>query len=352
MTADSQPLRSEQTMIPELELEWFEPPAEPELGRLPVGSVQFGWVGVGPLGSRLAEWFYHLGYEKVIAVGSDEEHLERLHLPERQKCLWPGGLSKRIRFGKETSSRRTVGHDLFGRMEEIFGEQLDFPMLCLSEEEPEGAALFPSVMDLLSSYARLLNSRLRQRTSGLFLLHAGGRTGPLRAEVPADILPKVAACAGGLGQKRKHTDSASIRRTAELFALFNQLSAKPTPYLSFDSMDYLDVLTAGGWIGMGQSRLQGQPDRCRVSQAVREALDQSTQGGRYNLKQTQAAACLMVGQTEMMAHVPGLPEILHYGFDVFTALLGRARVHRGMYEDDGDCLRIYVLLSGLQPNGS
>lgn len=36
-------------------------------------------------------------------------------------------------------------------------------------------------------------------------------------------------------------------------------SAKPTPYLSFDSMDYLDVLTAGGWIGMDKAGCRDSP---------------------------------------------------------------------------------------------
>lgn len=139
MTADNQPLRSEQTMIPELELNGLNrPPVLPELGRLPVGSVQFGWVGVGPLGSRLAEWFYHLGYEKVIAVGSDEEHLERPDLPERQNACGPADCPN------EFDSRETSSTDCRTRFIRADGKKylasncFDFPMLCLSEEVLKG----------------------------------------------------------------------------------------------------------------------------------------------------------------------------------------------------------------------
>ncbi|HOK65931.1 MAG TPA: hypothetical protein PK054_01015 [Anaerohalosphaeraceae bacterium] len=345
MAAVSRSSRTGPILIPELELEHFQPPVS-EAGpvRLPVGSVQFGWVGAGAAGCRLAEWFYRLGYRKTIAVSADEKHLRTLNLPDRQKCLWPAALPKRLRFSSPKESPRTIGRDLFGRMEEIFGEDADFLMLCLSEEESEKGGLVCSLMDVVNSYARLLGFRRPGRTAGVFLLESQH----LRSNFHGSIRPMVAA-GSQVGGGRRQANEDFVRRHAELFALFNRLSAQPTPYLTFDSMDYLDVLTAGGWTVMGESRLSEPPDRSSISRAVRQALEQCTLGGRFSLKQTQAAACLMVGGQEMMADIPGLPDVLLYGFDVLTALLGRARVHRGIYEDQDTSLRIYVLLSGLQP---
>lgn len=346
MAAQSRTSKIEPILIPELELEQFQPPVPEDVpGRLSVGSVRFGWVGAGVSGIRLVEWFYRLGYEKTIAVSFDEKHLRKMDLPEHQKCLWPVGLPRRLRFGSPKDSPRTIGRDLFGRMEEVFGEEVDFLMLCLSEEEWEGAGLVSSLMDLLNSYARLLSFRRPRRTAGVFWL----RSRHLQSPLHEPILPKVAVGPDSVGAGPKQPEDDSIRRTAELFALFNQLSARPTPYLTFDTMDYLDVLTAGGWTVMGQSRLVAPPDRSGMSRAVRQALEQCTLGGRLSLKQTQAAACLMVGGPEMMARTPGLPNVLLYGFDVLSALLGRARVHRGIYEDQDPSLRIYVLASGLEP---
>ncbi len=345
MAAVSRSSRTGPILIPELELEHFQPPVS-EAGpvRLPVGSVQFGWVGAGEAGCRLAEWFYRLGYLKTIAVSADEKHLRTLDLPDGQKCLWPAALPKHLRFSSPKESCRTIGRDLFGRMEEVFGEDADFLMLCLSEEESEKGGLVSSLMDVVNSYARLLSFRRPGRTAGIFLLESQH----LRNSLQGIIRPMVAA-GSQVGGGRRQANEDFLRRCAELFALFNRLSAEPTPYLTFDSMDYLDVLTAGGWTVMGESRLSEPPDRAGISRAVRQALEQCTLGGRFPLKQTQAAACLMVGGQEMTAETPGLPNVLLYGFDVLTALLGRARVHRGIYEDQDPSLRIYVLLSGLQP---
>lgn len=345
MAAASRSSRTGAILIPELELEHFQPPVS-EAGpiRLPVGSVRFGWVGAGATGCCLAEWFSRLGYEKVIAVSSDAAHLESLNLSENQKCLWPAGLPKRLRFSSPKESPRAIGRDLFGRLEEVFGEEVDFLMLCLSEPELEKVGLVSSLMDLLSSYARLLSFRRPGRTAGIFLLESPH----LHSSFHGVIRPMVAA-GSQVGGRRRQPSEEFLRRRAELFALFNRFSAQPTPYLTFDSMDYLDVLTAGGWTVMGESRLSAPPDRSSISRAVRQALEQCTLDGRFSLKQTQAAACLMVGGQEMMAETPGLPNVLLYGFDVLTVLLGRARVHRGIYEDQDPSLRIYVLLSGLQP---
>lgn len=350
MPAESHLEKTEEILIPELELERFQPLApQANSGRLPVGSVRFGWVGAGMLGSRMAESFYRLGYEKTLAVSSDEKHLESLGLPKHQKCLWPAALPRRLHFAGAKDSPRSIGPDLFGRMEDVFGEEVDFLMLCLSEAETQGAGLFSSLMDLLTSYARLLSFRRPRRTAGIFWLPALHSSFSIPAHLHKGILPMVAVGTDTHRPTPKHTDPGALDRCARLFALFNQLSAQPTPYLTFDTGDYLDVLTAGGWTGIGHSRLWQPPDRSGISRAVRQALEQCTLGGRFSLKQTQSAACLMVGGPEMMAQTPGLPDVLLYGFDVLTALLGRARVHRGIYEDQDPSLRIYILLSGLQP---
>jgi hypothetical protein len=346
MPPENRMAKTEPIVIPELELEKFQPPIPESCpGRFSVGSVRFGWVGAGAVGNRLVESFYRLGYEKAIAVSSDEKHLEQVDLPEIQKCLWPAGLPRRLRFSSPKNSPRTIGRDLFGRMEEVFGEEVDFLMLCLSEEELEEVGLIASLMDLLNSYARLLSFRHPRRTAGLFLVEPHH----LQSRLHGVIRPMVAVGSAPGGAGRKQPDEAFIRRSAELFALFNQLSAQPTPYLTFDTLDYLDVLTAGGWTVMGQSCLKEPPDRVAISRAVRQALEQCTLGGRFSLKQARAAACVMVGGPEMMACTPGLPDVLLYGFDVLSALLGRAKVHRGLYEDQDPSLRIYVLAGGLEP---
>jgi hypothetical protein len=325
-------------IIPELELEWFQPPAlqpdrkETEGG----GSVRFGWIGSGPDGGRLAEAFYQLGY-KTLAVSSATEDLDGLKLPEESRLL----MSAR-------KSHRGGGHALFGRLEEQFDNQVDHLMICPGGEA--GGDL--ELIEWVQNYARLLGFQGARRRVGAMILPSEDPTVAKQLIGLAGqkkILPLILV-AGGKKRKspsRKKSPAAVYRRAAELFDGFNQLSGRPTPYTSFDTMDYLEVLTAGGCTVMGMTEAEPSADRHAISRAIRKVLDTMMTAGGRDLRAAKAGACLVVGGREMMAGTAGLQDAILYGFDVLAALTGRATIHRGIYEDDCPSLRIYTMLSGL-----
>ena len=49
-----------------------------------------------------------------------------------------------------------------------------------------------------------------------------------------------------------------------------------------------------------------------------------------------------------MENTPGLMDSLSYGFDTLGSLCPKATVHRGIYEDNKDSLRLYTIVSGLK----
>jgi hypothetical protein len=49
----------------------------------------------------------------------------------------------------------------------------------------------------------------------------------------------------------------------------------------------------------------------------------------------------------MMANVPGLQDNIDYAFDVLGEITGNATVHRGIYEDSRETLRVYTVIGGL-----
>jgi hypothetical protein len=42
-----------------------------------------------------------------------------------------------------------------------------------------------------------------------------------------------------------------------------------------------------------------------------------------------------------------LQSSIDYAFDVLPEITGRATIHRGIYEDERDCLRVYTIIGGL-----
>jgi len=54
-----------------------------------------------------------------------------------------------------------------------------------------------------------------------------------------------------------------------------------------------------------------------------------------------------VGGKEIMENTVGLMDSLSYGFDTLSSLCPNATLHRGIYEDNKDSLRLFTLVSGL-----
>ncbi len=277
-----------------------------------------------------------------MAVSSSAGELEGLKLPEACRFLMSGA----------RKSAKGGGHALFGRLEEQFDDLVDHLMICPGGEADRDLEL----IEWVQNYARLLGFQGARRRIGVMILPSEDQTVVRELTGPAGqkkILPLILAAGG---RKRnvplsKKSLAARIRRTAELFDAFNQLSGRPTPYTSFDTMDYLEVLTAGGCTVMGMAEAEPSADRHAFSRAVRKALDSMMPAGAMDLRQAKAGACLVVGGREMMAETAGLQDAILYGFDVLAALTGRATIHRGIYEDDNPSLRIYTMFSGLPAPG-
>lgn len=353
-------------IIPELELESFQPPDPPQ--DLRTGSVRFGWIGSGKCGGRLVETFCQLGYNKILAVDTSAEDLKNLALPRKQKFHLDIGWED---AGKDMACGRDAveacGHDLFGRMEELFDDQVDHLMICFGAGGGTGGGSAAGLIELAQNYTRLLRFKKPHH-----------RVGVLMALPSANFVRSRQAAANAAATVRKLTqlaeqtrisplilaDNNMIKRlfpslavrqywttvnhtVAELFDTFNRLSAGPSPYTSFDSMDYSYMLTAGGCTAISAAEVPDCNDKRAVSQAIRSSLKTGLLAGDYNLCKAKTAACVVVGGKRIMAEAQGLQDSINYGFDFLAAVTGRALVHRGIYEDDGDALRIYTMISGL-----
>jgi len=154
--------RSATAVIPELELEWFRPPQpEPECR---TQSVRFGWIGSGTCGGRLAETFYQLGYPAVLAIHTSAGELDGLDLPEENKFLMEAGEEVSGDMDHAGEAVETCAHDLFGRMEDLFSDQVDHWMICLGAGGGVGGGSVLRLIEMARNYARLLD--IANRSSG------------------------------------------------------------------------------------------------------------------------------------------------------------------------------------------
>jgi cell division GTPase FtsZ len=142
---------------------------------------------------------------------------------------------------------------------------------------------------------------------------------------------------------------SSINATvANLFDAFNRLGAAGSEYTSFDRSDYASVIEAGGTLTMGWTKVDDFNNPFAISEAVKNNLETSLFAVGDDLSAAKVGGCIVVGNRELMANAAGLQENIDYAFDVLTEITGRATIHRGIYEDRGDGLRVYTILGGLQ----
>jgi hypothetical protein len=99
---------------------------------------------------------------------------------------------------------------------------------------------------------------------------------------------------------------------------------------------------------MGYTEIRDLYDRNCITRAIRGRLDQSLLAGSFDLSTARVIGGLVIGGQNQFAEIPGLAETIQYAFDTLGQVAGNATVHRGIYEDDREVLRLYTLLGGLE----
>jgi len=106
-------------------------------------------------------------------------------------------------------------------------------------------------------------------------------------------------------------------------------------------------MEAGGCAIMGLTKVTKFNDKFTLSQAVKRNLEKTLLATGFDLSTARLAGCIAVGGRKLMTNVQGLQDNINYAFDVLSEITGRATIHRGVYEDNRDCLRVYTIIGGL-----
>jgi len=85
-----------------------------------------------------------------------------------------------------------------------------------------------------------------------------------------------------------------------------------------------------------------------ISKAIKYNLKKTLLAEGFDLSTSKVAASIAVASRRIMAEEGGLMDKLNYGFDCLSNLCGNATIHRGVYEDGKETLRIYTIIGGLK----
>jgi hypothetical protein len=98
---------------------------------------------------------------------------------------------------------------------------------------------------------------------------------------------------------------------------------------------------------MGRTQVDKLDEPFSISEAVKNNLEKTLFAGGLDLSTVKVCGCVVVGGKELMAKVSGLQDNINYAFDVLSEMTGAATIHRGIYEDNSDSLRVFTIVGGL-----
>jgi cell division GTPase FtsZ len=357
-------------LVPTLDLEQYEPNIEEEVGvgDETKGSTRYAWIGAGQCGGRLVKSFYDLGYKKVLAVNTTHHDLDLLDIPQNQKFLMDigeKGAGKDMARGKEAIQQ--YQQEILHLARQTFGTQVDHIMIGFGAGGGTGSGSIVGLIEIAKRYARYIGLKNPDKSIGVVMAlpTVGEASSPLVAENAYNIARQLSqiAAAGKIspliivdndkinkmypGLTVKSFWPSINNTVASLFDIFNMLSAMSSQYTSFDPVDYHSIMQAGGCAIMGLTKVNKFEDKFELSGAVKKNLKKTLLAGGFDLSTAKVAGCVAVGGRKLMANVKGLQDNIDYAFDVLSEITGQATIHRGIYEDNRDCLRVYTIIGGL-----
>jgi cell division GTPase FtsZ len=357
-------------LLPTLALERYEPQVAEEVGVRDniKGSTRYAWIGAGQCGGRIAKSFYDLGYKKVLVVNTTHHDLDLLEIPQNQKFLMDigeKGAGKEMERG--SAAVQQYQQEILHLCRQTFGTQVDHIMVCFGAGGGTGGGSATRLIEIAKRYARYIGLDSPDKRVGaiMTLPTVGEASSPLVARNAHDVACELSQMATkgeispliiidnekinklypGMTVK---SFWASINNTvAGLFDIFNRVSDLSTRYTSFDPVDYHSIMQAGGCSIMGLTKVGKFEDKFAISEAVKRNLEKTLLASGFDLSTAKLAGCIVVGGKKLMAEVKGLQDNIDYAFDVLSEITGKATIHRGIYEDDKNSLRVYTVIGGL-----
>ncbi len=358
-------------LVPTLALEQYEPNIQEETGVKDhiKGSTRYAWIGAGQCGGRLVKSFYDLGYRKVLAVNTTHHDLDLLGIPDNQKFLMDTGkkgAGKDMNRGHQAISQHQ--QDILHLARQTFGTAVDHIMVCFGAGGGTGSGSVLGLVEVAKRYARYIGLSNPNKTVGVVMTlpTVGEASSPLVAENAHRVASELSqmASAGEIspliivdndkinkmypGMTVKDFWPTINNSFTSLFDIFNRLSSLSSEYTSFDPVDYHSIMESGGCAIMGLTKVNEFKDKFALSEAVKKNLEKTLLAGGFDLSTARLAGCIVVGGKKLFNNVKGLQDNIDYAFDVLSEITGNATIHRGIYEDNRDSVRVYTIIGGME----
>lgn len=330
-----------------------------------VRSIQFGVVGVGQAGSKIAEQFYKFGYPACV-INTASQDLTLIAVPEENKLHIDyalGGAGKDLALGEQAISSGMDKIDAL--LKRVIEDKVDSAILTIGLGGGTGAG---SVIPMIEAIAR---TGVPIVVLCALPMANEGSLAKANAIKTLDKIARIAASGHELIQTLIVVDNSRIEEMypqiaagrfwevanfdiANTLHMFNTLTACDSRYASLDPTDFTKILTAGNCTIYGKMEVpilvqNGEitMSEDELARAVTQNVEKGLLAEGFNIKETTRAGVLVAASQSILNLIPAVN--INYAFDALTEALGGASLFHGIYEDDNDknIITVYTMLSGI-----
>ena len=328
-------------------------------------SIQFGAVGIGQAGSKIAEQFYRFGYISC-AINTAKQDLTLIAIPEENKLHIDyalGGAGKDLALGEQAIMSGM--EDIDAMLLRLFEDKVDSIILSVGLGGGTGAGGAMAVIDAIG--------RLGVPVVVLCALPMANE-GSLAKSNAIKTLDKLAQAAVNNSQLIQTLIVVDNSRIEEIYPqvsaskfwevanfdiantlhIFNTLTACDSRFASLDPTDFTKILTAGNCTIYGKVEVpirieDGElvMDEGELARAVVKNVEKGLLAEGFNIAETTRAGAIITANDKILNLIPAMN--INYAIDALTEALGGASLFTGTYEEDNDreVITVYTILSGI-----
>lgn len=322
-------------------------------------SWEFGIVGSGHAGSKIAQAWYELGYPAVV-MNTAQQDLTDIKIPECNKLLLEAGLGGGA--AKDLTIGGMAAEAYAEAIEELVSNKLsncNFFIFCTSLGGGSGAGSVNAVVEVLHKFGKpvIVLGVLPKDSEDALLKHNAWQT-----------LSKLTKCFNeGKIDNIIIVDNAKIesvysdvnpfaffevsnKAIVECIDTFNRLSVRKSEGAKvLDSAEFGKLFIDGkGFTTYGSMRVENYTDEMSIATALVESLGGNLLASGMDIKQARYAGFMLVAPERVWDQIPS--SAIDYANHIISDFCeSPLSVYQGIYKEKSqdDCIKVYSMFSGL-----
>ena len=300
-------------------------------------AINFGIVGLGQGGGRIANVFEKLGYP-TIAINTSNQDLEKLDCKIKLQIGSGDGAGKDLKIGTKAVS--VSKNEIMEVYHKEF-KNVKHAIVCAGSSGGTGGGGLKAVVETLLDYKLsvsvmttlpLDSEDTRAKKNTLSVLNELVKLVEARKIKPLIIVDNNKI-------EQKHPGLSTLKfwnvaneEVVKTFDLFNKLAATSTEYSSLDPADYFKIMSAKGCMIFGNISIQEEKvseNDNLFSDAIRKNINNGLFVEGFNLVQATHVGLIIAGNPSQLESIPRRSE--ENAFQTINEIIGSGSVYKGVY---------------------